>query len=118
MSAVKSLGGTFTRGVATGLLTAIAMDTGWFRHSNTGPGTLRAVAELIEAGAAIDGIYRQLFERNTLARVKLMGETLRGLRTDLSGRIAYATITRDDLMRTGAIPQDSEDLIDFTVSLR
>ncbi len=40
------------------------------------------------------------------------------MQTDLDGRIAYATITRDDLLRTGAIPQDSEDLIDFTVSLR
>jgi phosphoesterase RecJ-like protein len=104
--------------VATGLLTAIAMDTGWFRHSNTGPGTLRAIAELIEAGAAIDEIYRQLFERNTMGRLKLMGETLRGMRTDLGGRVAYATITCDDLVRTGAIPQDSEDLVDFTVSLR
>ena len=40
------------------------------------------------------------------------------MRTDLDGRVAYATISRDDLLRTGAIPQDSEDLVDFTVSLR
>ena len=48
--------------VAAGLLTAIAMDTGWFRHSNTRAGTLRAVAELIDAGAQVDDIYRKLFE--------------------------------------------------------
>ncbi len=47
-----------------------------------------------------------------------MGETLVRMRTDLDGRIAYATISRDDLLRTGAIPQDSEDLIDYAVSLR
>ena len=48
-----------------------------------------------------------------------MGETLvepEDRRSD--GRIAYATVTRDDLERTGAIPQDTEDLVDFTVSLR
>jgi bifunctional oligoribonuclease and PAP phosphatase NrnA len=118
MRAIKALGGTFTPEVATGLFTAIAMDTGWFRHSNTRPGTLRAVAELIEAGAPIDQIYRTLFERNSLGRVKLMGTTLSGLRTDRGGKVAYATITRDDLVRTGAIPQDSEDLVDFTVSMR
>ena len=39
------------REVATGLLTAIAMDTGWFRHPNTRPETLRTVAELVESGA-------------------------------------------------------------------
>ena len=43
--------GTFTPEVATGLLTAIAMDTGWFRHPNTRPETLRTAAELVEAGA-------------------------------------------------------------------
>ena len=94
------------------------MDTGWFRHTNTRPGTLRAGAQLIEAGADIAAIYRDLFERNTLGRLRLMGETLSRLQTDMGGRVAYATISRADLERTGAIPQDSEDLVDFTVSMR
>ena len=118
MKAIAALGCSYTPEVATGLLTAIAMDTGWFRHSNTRAGTLRAVAELIDAGARVDDIYRKLFERNTLGRLKLMGETLSGMRTDLGGRIAYATISHEDLLRTGAIPPDSEDLVDFTVSMR
>jgi phosphoesterase RecJ-like protein len=118
MAAVAALGGRLTREVAAGLLTAIAMDTGWFRHSSTRPGTFRAAAELIESGADITAIYRNLFERNTLGRLKLIGETLSGLQTELGGRVAYATISRADLERTGAIPQDSEDLIDYTVSLR
>ena len=113
MRAIPALGGSITQEVACGLFTAIAMDTGWFHHSNTRPGTLRAVAELIEAGARIDDIYRKLFERNTLGRLKLMGETLNHMQTDLEGRVAYATISRDDLLRTGAIPQDSEDLVRF-----
>src|SRR5262249_14365550 len=118
LQAVRALGATLTPEVATGLLTAIAMDTGWFRHSNTRAGTMRAAAELIEAGAAADRIYRQLFERNTLARLKLMGGALVNLRTGLDGRVAYAAVTREDLLRTGAIPPDTEDLVDYTVSLR
>ncbi len=35
--AVRRLGGTFTPEIANGLLTAIAMDTGWFRHPSTAP---------------------------------------------------------------------------------
>jgi phosphoesterase RecJ-like protein len=115
--AIKALGGTFTTEVATGLLTAIAMDTGWFRHPNTKSETLRTVADLMESGAEIDGIYRLLFERNTLGRLRLMGETLAALRTDAGNRVAYTTVTRESLARTGAIPQDTEDLVDFTVSL-
>jgi phosphoesterase RecJ-like protein len=118
LAAISALGGTVTREVATGLLTAIAMDTGWFRHTNTRSATLRAGAELIESGASIADIYRLLFERNTLGRLKLIGRTLSGLRTEQGGRIAYAIISREDLENTGAIPPDSEDLVDYTVSLR
>jgi len=116
--AARALGGTFTREVATGLLTAIAMDTGWFHHPNTKPETLRTVADLVEAGAPIDEIHRLLFERNSLGRLRLMGETLSNLRTEAGGRIAYATVSREGIERTGAIPQDTEDLVDFTVSLK
>ena len=115
--AIRSLGGSFTPEVSTGLLTAIAMDTGWFRHPNTGPETLRTVADLVDSGAKIDAIYRQLFERGSLGRLRLLGESLAGMKTDAEGRVAYATVTREILGRTGAIPQDSEDLVDYTVSV-
>jgi bifunctional oligoribonuclease and PAP phosphatase NrnA len=118
MKAFPAIGGRLTPEISQGLFTAIAMDTGWFHHSNTRAETLRAVAELVDAGAAINQIYRNLFEQNTHARLKLMGETLRGLKIELGGRVAYATITKEDLLRSGAIPQDSEDLVDFTVSMR
>ncbi|WP_422929931.1 DHH family phosphoesterase [Singulisphaera sp. PoT] len=114
---IRSLGGSFTPEIATGLLTAIAMDTGWFRHPSTSPQTLRNVADLLEAGAPIDDIYRSLFERSTLGRLRLMGETLSNLKTAMDGRVAYATVTREAIERTGAIPQDTEDLVDFTVSI-
>ena len=117
MRAIRALGGAITKEVATGLLTAIATDTGWFRHPNTTPETLRTAAELVEAGAEIDRIHRLLFERNTTKRLLLLGETLAGLKTDAGGRVAYATVTLDDLARTGAGPQDTEDLVDYTVSI-
>src|SRR3954453_6549792 len=117
VQAIRAAGGRITPEIATALLTAIAMDTGWFRHPSTRPETFRTAAELVEAGGPTDEIYHLLFERNTLGRLKMMGETLVGLRTDLGGRVAYATITRDDFERTGAIPPETEDLVDFTVSL-
>ncbi len=115
--ASHALGVAITPEMATGLLTAIAMDTGWFRHPNTRPSTLITAAELIGSGAKIEEIYRLLFERSTLGRLKMLGESLASLQTDMDGRIAYATVTRDDFTRTGAIPQDTEDLVDYTVSV-
>lgn len=118
LRAAEALGVAITPEMATGLLTALAMDTGWFRHSSTRPDTFRSAAALVEAGARVDEVYRNLFERNTLGRLKMMGEALQGLTTDLDGRIAYTTVTRADFARTGAIPPDTEDLVDFTASLR
>ena len=115
--AIRALNGTFTPEISTGLLTAIAMDTGWFRHPNTKANTLREVAGLVEAGARIDEIYRLLFERGTLGRLRLLGETLASMRVSSRGRVAYAGVTRETLERTGAIPQDTEDLVDYTVSI-
>jgi phosphoesterase RecJ-like protein len=118
LRAVRALGAELTPEIATGLLTGIAMDTGWFRHPSTRPETLRDVAELVEVGARIDRLYRDLFERNTLARLTMMGEALVGLKTDLDGRIVYSAVTREDFERTGAIPPDTEDLVDYTMSVR
>jgi phosphoesterase RecJ-like protein len=118
LRAARALGATLTPEVATGLLTAIAMDTGWFRHPSTRPSTLHDVAELVEAGASLDSTYRLLFERNTRERLTMMGEALAGLQTDLDGRVVYSAVTREDFDRTGAIPADTEDLVDYTVSVR
>jgi phosphoesterase RecJ-like protein len=118
LQAARALNVPITPEMARGLLTAIAMDTGWFRHPSTSASTLRDAADLLDSGADVNAVYRLLFERNTLGRLRLMGETLAGLTTDLDGRIAYAAVTRDALDRTGAIPPDTEDLVDFTVSLR
>jgi phosphoesterase RecJ-like protein len=117
VAAIRALGGSFTREIASGLLTAIAMDTGWFRHSNTRPATLRMAADLVESGGDLSATYRLLFERNSLGRLRLMGTMLGGLRTEAAGRVACATVTRADIERAGAIPPDSEDLIDLLVSI-
>jgi len=117
VQATKAMGAALTPEGSTGLLTAIAMDTGWFRHPNTKPSTFRTTAELLEAGAKVDEVYRLLFERNTLGRLRLMGATLSDLKTLAEGRIAYTVVTRQSIEQTGAIPQDTEDLVDFTVSI-
>jgi phosphoesterase RecJ-like protein len=115
--AFRALGGEFTAEAATGLITALAMDTGWFRHPSTTPATFRVAADLVESGADVNRVYRLIYERNSLARIRLLGEALSNVKTAANGRAAYIVVTRDSLARTGAIPPDTEDLVDYTVSL-
>lgn len=117
LDAAEALGVPISQEMATALMTALAMDTGWFRHPSTRPSSFRAAARLMEAGADVHGIYRKLFEQNTPGRLRLIGSALSHLGFDLDGRIAYATVSRADFERTGAIPPETEDLVDYTVSM-
>ncbi len=117
LQATRALGCKVTPDAAAALLTAIAMDTGWFRHPSTKPRTFHDAAELVEAGASVSEIYNLLFERNTMGRLLMMGEALSSLHSELDGRIVYSSVTRESFSRTGAIPPETEDLVDFTVSV-
>jgi phosphoesterase RecJ-like protein len=102
---------------ASFLFVALAMDTGWFRHSNTTAATFNLAGELVRAGARPDALYERLFEDNTLPRLKLMGLVLDRLQVASAGRVAYTELRRADYAVTGALPQDTEDLVNFTRSL-
>lgn len=115
--ALLALLGEIPRAAANPLFTALAMDTGWFRHSNTTAATFALAAELVKAGAQPDMLHEKLYEQNSLARYKLMGLALDRLQTVSEGKVAYTEIHRDDYAATGALPSDTEDLINFTRSL-
>jgi phosphoesterase RecJ-like protein len=115
--AIVALGEPLPENAANALFVALAMDTGWFRHSNTTPATFALAGELTRAGARPAHLYDLLFEQNTLSRLKLTGVVLDRLHALDEGRIAYSEIRRDDYARTGAIPPESEDLINYTRSV-
>jgi phosphoesterase RecJ-like protein len=112
--AITALGGPIRPPAAQALFVALAMDTGWFRHSNTGPATFNLASTLISAGARPTAAYDALFERNTLARMRLTGMVLERLQLNHHGKICHTEIHQGDYEATGAQPQDSEDLINYT----
>jgi phosphoesterase RecJ-like protein len=115
--AVEHLGCEMTRDVAEPLFVAIATDTGWFRFGSTDGRTLRVAARLIEAGIGVDRLYRTIFEESSMARLKLLGKLLDSLEVVAEGRVAHGAIRLDDLKATGAAPADSEDMVNYTLSI-
>jgi phosphoesterase RecJ-like protein len=112
--AIAALGGRLTAKSASALFVAIAMDTGWFRFSNTSQATFAVAAELVRAGARPEALHELLFEQNSLARMKLMGVALDRLRVECDGKVALTEIRRGDYAITGALPADTEDLVNLT----
>jgi phosphoesterase RecJ-like protein len=115
--AIAALDYPLTTLAAHALFAALAMDTGWFRHRNTTAATFRLAADLTAAGAQPDELHRLLFDRNRLGRVKLAGLVMQRLTVEPSDRIAHSYILRTDYPETGAVPADSEDLVNHTLSV-
>jgi phosphoesterase RecJ-like protein len=111
--AVLALGVPLTPRIAHLLFVALAMDTGWFRHSNTTAATMGLAETLMKAGARPDQIFPQLYERNTLGRLRLAGCVLERLTLTHDGRTAFTEVRSSDYLATGAVPSDTEDLVNY-----
>jgi phosphoesterase RecJ-like protein len=116
--AVCALAGPVSEVIANRLFAAVATDTGWFRHANTTHATFALGDQLVRAGADPTQLYEQIYEQSTLARLKLIGLVLNRLQVVENGLVAYTEIHRGDYEATGAIPQDSEDLVNYTLTIR
>jgi len=106
-----------TKPMATALYAAIATDTGWFRFGSTTSDTYRIIAELIDCGAVPSEIYGDLYERDTLGRVRLRGRILSRTQSELAGTLVYTHVLKEDFVETGAIPSDTEDAINMTLAI-
>ena len=106
-----------SREMATPLFAAIATDTGWFRFPSTSGDSYRVAARLLDAGAQPAAIYRQLYEQDSIARVKLRGIALSRVATELDGRLAHTYVRLDDFATTGAFPGDTEDFINMALAV-
>jgi phosphoesterase RecJ-like protein len=105
------LGLKITHEIGTALFAAIATDTGWFRFPSTTSETMRTIASLVDFGVQPAVLYRQLYERSSLSRIKLTGRVLSRMMLDCGGKLAWTFVTLVDYRETGAEPPDTEDLV-------
>jgi phosphoesterase RecJ-like protein len=115
--ALRALDVPLTPQLADYLFAALATDTGWFRHSNTTAPTFALAEELVAAGARPTPLYEQIYEQNSLARLRLTGLVLERLQVSPDGQVAYTEVRREDYSATGAVPQDTEDLVNYARSV-
>jgi phosphoesterase RecJ-like protein len=110
-------GGALSPEVATALYCAIMTDTGSFRYPRVDPDIHGIVGRLIAAGADPVRIYAEVYERWSQGRIRLLGETLAGLKTEYDGRLAHVTVTRDMLRRTGTSEEDTDNFTTYPMSV-
>jgi len=112
-----ALGVTPTAEQGTALFAAIATDTGWFRFPNVDERTLKTAAWLIGLGVQPSNIYRELYERSSLSRLKLHGRVLSRITVEFGGTMGMAYVLQKDFDETGAHPSDTEDLVNECLTI-
>lgn len=117
VEAADHLGVKLTPEISTPLFAAIATDTGWFRFGSTTGDTLRFGGRLIDAGASPAKIYHDLYEQHTLARLQLIGRILARTQTEQGGRLVHTAVLAEDFRATGALPSDTEDVVNMTLEV-
>lgn len=97
--------------IAECLLTAVLVDTGGFRYSNTSPRALRVAAELVDLGANFTRVVTEIFENKPVSSIKLMGRALAAMQTTPDGLVAYSTLTKEDFDLAGAVDNETEGIV-------
>jgi phosphoesterase RecJ-like protein len=108
----KWAGWKITQPIANSLFTAVSTDTGSFQYPSTTPDTLQTAAELVERGADLGEICREVYQSYPLTRVKLLRHVYSTFRLTHGGKTAYFWLKKRDYARADASVEESEGLID------
>ncbi len=104
------LNGDIDAETATSLYVAVSTDTGCFVFANTNANTLRVASELVDAGAPIGELNRELFRKKAKSRILLEAMITSRMAFYYDGAVAIAIITRDMMKEAGAGENEMDDV--------
>jgi bifunctional oligoribonuclease and PAP phosphatase NrnA len=115
---VNTLGVPLSPEIATHLYIGILTDTGSFHYSNITPKTFDICRQLVEAGVDPPRVARNIFDSNTLGRLKLFGAVLSSIELEDGGRLAVVCVDRAMAAAAGGTYDDTEGLINLPLTVK
>lgn len=113
---LPEIGVEITPGIAESLLTGIVTDTMGFRTTNVTAATLRAAADLVDAGGDIAAISLQALNQKPFTTAKMWGLGL--ARMQLEDGLLWTSISREDMQSAGMNGNpNSSGLVNFLVDV-
>ena len=105
--------------IANCLYAGVMTDTGGFRHSNTTQTEFLIASELAGLGANPSNVAKQIYDTNTLERLKLTGFVLsQKLKLLPEYNTAYIILTSQDLKKFGSQTGDTEGFVNYGLSIK
>jgi bifunctional oligoribonuclease and PAP phosphatase NrnA len=115
---VKALGVPLSREIATHVYLAILTDTGSFHYSSISPRTFEICRETLEAGVDPVLVARNVYDSNSMGRLKLFGAVLSAMQIDGTGRIAIVYLDHEMAREAGGTYEDTEGLINLPLTVK
>jgi len=105
-----------TGDLATLLLTGLITDTRSFQNPNTTPRSLEVAAELLDLGARQQEIIQNIYKTKPLTTLKIWGRALNRIQVDDRAKIAWSSVSREDLAEMGAQSREVSGILDELIS--
>lgn len=108
---IKTLGAPIDKEIGEALFAAIVTDSGRFMYSNTTKETHLIVADLYDCG--IDGaeVNNNIFENQSVSKLKLQSMVVENMEFLKNGKICLAYVSQDMLKNSGASMDESSGII-------
>lgn len=103
--------------VAQCCYTGVVTDTGRFQYQNTDAFALSSAAEMVEAGADVSLVAREVFQSRSIPSLRLEGRAVERMRFGLGGGLVMSWVVPEDFDELGATRPDAEQLVDTLRSI-
>jgi len=103
---------------AQALYLGIATDTGQFRYRGVNQRVFGICERLCGLGASPADMANELYEQEKPGRIQLLQRFLASFRFECGGRVCIGLLDPTVYEETGTLPEDSENLVDYTRSIQ
>ncbi len=110
---LKEAGVPIAANAALSFYVGLMTDSGRFQHDNTNPATFQAASELVALGADPHLAAKEVYQSQSLAYMRLVGRTLTKAEIVSDLEMVHSYVSQQDLAETGALMEETEDLIDI-----
>jgi len=115
---ITALKWPLTPEVAANLYVGIMTDTGNFRYRQTTAHTFEVAAKLVAAGADPTDLAEASYQSYRAERLLLTAEVFKAIHFADNNRVAWFTLTPEMYALSGAIPDETEGLIEYLQSVK
>ena len=110
---LKMMGLNPDKDIAEATYVGLSTDTGCFRYANTNDHTFHTAGECAAAGARIYELNQQLFEVNSLGRLKMQAWIVENIKMLRCGSMAVCAIPRKIEQEIGVSEDDMDNISNF-----